>query len=51
MPGKDDVLEIMVDLVYSEIEVPDGVGWRETMRAFACGVRALALKLTCGQVR
>jgi AcrR family transcriptional regulator len=42
--GKDDVLEIMADLVYGEIDIPEGADWRETMRAFACGVRALVLK-------
>ena len=42
--GKDDVLELMVDLVYGEVDVPDGGGWRETMRALATGIRALALK-------
>ncbi|WP_410614386.1 TetR/AcrR family transcriptional regulator [Amycolatopsis sp. lyj-109] len=42
--GKDDVLELMVDLVYGEVDVPDGAGWRETMRAFATGIRALVVK-------
>jgi AcrR family transcriptional regulator len=42
--GKDDVLEIMADLVYGEIDIPDGADWRETMRAFARGVRALVLR-------
>jgi AcrR family transcriptional regulator len=42
--GKDDVLEMMVDLVYGEVDIPDGAGWRETMRAFARGVRSLVLK-------
>ena len=42
--GKDDVLELMVDLVYGEVNVPDGADWRETLRALAMGVRALVLK-------
>ena len=42
--GRDDVLELMVDLVYGEVDVPDGAGWRETMRALATGIRALVLK-------
>lgn len=42
--GKDDVLELMVDLVYGEVDIPDGAGWRETMRALATGVRSLVLK-------
>lgn len=42
--GKDDVVELMVDLVYGEVDIPDGAGWRETMRALASGIRALVLK-------
>lgn len=42
--GKDDVLELMVDLVYGEVDTPDGVGWRETLRALATGIRQLVLK-------
>ncbi|MEU4227598.1 TetR/AcrR family transcriptional regulator C-terminal domain-containing protein [Nonomuraea sp. NPDC026600] len=42
--GKDDVLELMVDLVYGEVNVPDGADWRETLRALAMGIRALVLK-------
>jgi AcrR family transcriptional regulator len=42
--GKDDVLELMVDLVYGEVDVPDGAGWRETMRALGTGIRALVLQ-------
>jgi AcrR family transcriptional regulator len=42
--GKDDVLELMVDIVYAEVDVPGGLGWRETMRALANGIRALVLK-------
>src|SRR5579871_1766349 len=39
--GKGDLFELMVDLVYSEVELPHGDGWRETLRALACGLRAL----------
>jgi AcrR family transcriptional regulator len=42
--SKDDVLEIMVDLVYGEVDIPDAAGWRETMSTFAHGVRGLVLK-------
>jgi AcrR family transcriptional regulator len=42
--GRDDVLELMVDLVYGEADVPDGAGWRETMWALATGIRALVSK-------
>jgi AcrR family transcriptional regulator len=42
--GKDDVVELMVDLVYGEVDIPDGADWRETMRALASGIRALVLK-------
>jgi AcrR family transcriptional regulator len=42
--GKDDVLELMADLVYGEVDIPGDADWRETMRAFARGVRALGLK-------
>jgi AcrR family transcriptional regulator len=42
--GKDDVFELMVDLVYGEVDVPGEAGWRETMAALARGLRALVLK-------
>lgn len=43
--GKDDVLELMVDLVYGELELPaDAIGWRQTMRALAVRTRALMLR-------
>ncbi|GAA4203754.1 TetR/AcrR family transcriptional regulator C-terminal domain-containing protein [Streptosporangium oxazolinicum] len=42
--GRDDVVELMVDLVYGEVDVPRDAGWRETMRALALGVHALVLK-------
>ena len=42
--SKDDVLEMMVDLVYGEVDIPDGAGWRETMSTFARGVRGLVLE-------
>jgi AcrR family transcriptional regulator len=42
--GKEEVLELMVDLVYSEVTVPGGAGWRETLAAFAAGIRDLAAR-------
>ncbi|GAA2637826.1 TetR/AcrR family transcriptional regulator [Paractinoplanes durhamensis] len=42
--GKDDVLELMVDHVYGEVKLPAATDWRTTMRALACGVRALVLE-------
>lgn len=40
--GKDDLLDGMVDLAVSEIEVPcDGVGWKEAMRRRAVSARQL----------
>ncbi|GAB2687501.1 TetR/AcrR family transcriptional regulator [Kitasatospora kifunensis] len=40
--GKDDLLELMVDLVHGELELPDpAVGWRETLRTIALRTRAL----------
>jgi len=40
--GKDDLLDGMVDLAVSEIEVPsDGVGWKEAMRQRAVSARQL----------
>lgn len=42
--GKDDVLELMIDLVYAELELPEAAGWRETMRALAIRSRSLMLR-------
>ncbi|MFC7649082.1 TetR/AcrR family transcriptional regulator [Streptosporangium lutulentum] len=42
--GKDDVMELMVDLVHGELEHSQADGWRETMRALALRTRALMLK-------
>ncbi|MEV0612685.1 TetR/AcrR family transcriptional regulator [Nonomuraea sp. NPDC050404] len=42
--GKDELLELMVDHVYSELELPDGTaGWREALRAVALRTRELIL--------
>ncbi|MFD0384497.1 TetR/AcrR family transcriptional regulator [Streptomyces stramineus] len=42
--GKDDVLELMVDHVYAELQPLAGsAGWRESMRAFASRTRDLIL--------
>ncbi|MFE1595545.1 TetR/AcrR family transcriptional regulator [Nocardia sp. NPDC058705] len=42
--NKDEVLELMVDLVYGEIDPPDGTDWRETLWAIAQAVRTLILR-------
>ncbi|MFC4120268.1 TetR/AcrR family transcriptional regulator [Nonomuraea zeae] len=42
--GKDDLLELMVDHVYRELELPgDTAGWREALRAIAVRTRELML--------
>jgi AcrR family transcriptional regulator len=42
--GKDDLLELMVDHVYADFRLPDGLGWRDTMRALALHTRDLVLR-------
>ncbi|MGS2811033.1 TetR/AcrR family transcriptional regulator [Nocardia sp. MW-W600-9] len=42
--NKDEVLEVMVDLVYGEIDLPTRVGWRATLRELALAVHALILR-------
>ncbi|WP_188186720.1 TetR/AcrR family transcriptional regulator [Nonomuraea sp. SYSU D8015] len=43
--GKDDLLQLMVDHVYGELELPaDTEGWRETLRAIAVRTRELMLR-------
>lgn len=42
--GKDDILELMIDLVYGEVEPSGAVGWRDAMREGALRTRALMLK-------
>ncbi|WP_063765417.1 TetR/AcrR family transcriptional regulator [Nonomuraea candida] len=43
--GKDDLLELMVDHVYAELELPSGTaGWRETLREIALSTRRLMLR-------
>lgn len=43
--GKDDLLQLMVDLVHAEVDLPpDGTGWRATMRALALSSRDLVLQ-------
>ncbi|MEV6399557.1 TetR/AcrR family transcriptional regulator [Streptomyces sp. NPDC051907] len=43
--GKEDLLQLMVDRVYGELEMPEeGGGWRDAMRALAVGTRALMLR-------
>ncbi|MEV0389456.1 TetR/AcrR family transcriptional regulator [Nonomuraea sp. NPDC050643] len=42
--GKDELLELMVDHVYAELELPPATaGWRETLRAIAVRTRELML--------
>lgn len=43
--GKDELLELMVDFVYAEPELPDGAGgWRATMRSVALRTRETLLR-------
>ncbi|MBB4889610.1 TetR/AcrR family transcriptional regulator C-terminal domain-containing protein [Streptomyces netropsis] len=42
--GKDDVLALMVDLVYGELAVPTAIDWRESMRVLALNTRTLLLE-------
>lgn len=42
--GKDDLVELMVDHVYAELELPPATsGWRETLRLIAVRTRELTL--------
>ncbi|UNO44071.1 TetR/AcrR family transcriptional regulator C-terminal domain-containing protein [Streptomyces sp. MST-110588] len=42
--GKDDILELMIDTVYAELDIPEAVtDWREVMRANALQTRAVML--------
>ncbi|MFB7667497.1 TetR/AcrR family transcriptional regulator [Kitasatospora sp. NPDC056138] len=42
--GKDELLELMVDFVYGELDLPDpAVGWRGAMRALAERTRVMVL--------
>ncbi|MGW1526415.1 TetR/AcrR family transcriptional regulator [Streptomyces sp. NPDC001588] len=43
--GKDELLELMVDFVYGELDLPDGTdGWRTTMRTLALRIREVLLR-------
>ncbi|MEV6033398.1 TetR/AcrR family transcriptional regulator [Nonomuraea sp. NPDC052116] len=43
--GKDELLELMADHVYGELELPgETAGWRETLREIAVRTRELVLK-------
>jgi AcrR family transcriptional regulator len=42
--NKDDLLDGMVDLVFGELEIPTGVGWREAMRTRALDMRQALLR-------
>ncbi len=41
---KDELLDLMADVVFSEIAVPADAGWREALRALATGTRAATLR-------
>ena len=43
LSGKDDLLDLMVDHVYAEPWLPDGLGWREALRDLAFRTRELTL--------
>ncbi|GAB3973506.1 TetR/AcrR family transcriptional regulator C-terminal domain-containing protein [Actinoallomurus acanthiterrae] len=42
--SKDDVIELMIDAVAAEIEIPRDSGWRELARGFAGQLRAVGLR-------
>ncbi|MBU3063230.1 TetR/AcrR family transcriptional regulator [Nocardia sp. NEAU-G5] len=43
--GKDELLELMVDFIYAELDLPDGTdGWRATMRSVALRTREVLLR-------
>jgi AcrR family transcriptional regulator len=44
VPGKDELLELMVDAVLGEIPLPDHVEWRDRARAGAFRLRDLSLR-------
>ncbi|MFI2281220.1 TetR/AcrR family transcriptional regulator [Nocardia beijingensis] len=53
--GKDELLELMVDFVYGELDLPDGDdGWRATVRSVALRIREVLVahpwvtRVTCG---
>ncbi|MCO6003728.1 TetR/AcrR family transcriptional regulator [Actinoallomurus purpureus] len=42
--SKDDLLELMIDAVSAEIELPPDAGWRDLARSFAHQLRAVGLR-------
>lgn len=43
--GKDELIELMVDFVYAELDLPNGKdGWRATMRSIALRIREVLLR-------
>jgi AcrR family transcriptional regulator len=42
--SKDDVIELMIDAVSAEIELPRDAGWRELAQGFAHQLRAVGLR-------
>ncbi|MBO0833602.1 MAG: TetR/AcrR family transcriptional regulator C-terminal domain-containing protein, partial [Actinobacteria bacterium] len=41
---KDELLDLMIDLIFAEVTVPTGSGWRAAMRGRASGMRAALLR-------
>lgn len=41
--GKDDLLELMVDHVYTGLTLPEGLDWRDNLRTLAMRTRELML--------
>ena len=42
--NKDDLIDDMIDVVFSELDVPTGSGWRTAMRERARGMRQALLR-------
>jgi AcrR family transcriptional regulator len=44
VPGKENILDGLVELVVGEIEMPAGAGWKGTMRARALSAHAVLMR-------
>ena len=42
--NKEDLVDGMVDVVYGEVETPEGIGWKKAMRQRATSMRATLLR-------
>jgi len=42
--SKDELLELVMDEIYGQVEVPEGAHWREAASAFAYGLRDVILR-------